>query len=183
MYIWILKKNTRIIISDKSIFLDVQFICTKNVCAAPEKNAQPEMLTFANECDFDLIVEKNMFQMPSTSQNQPMVVSIDDQSTTNASNSCLYTKLIQNESAPNNTRTKDVCIAPTKRQRKPKYGSNDHIYIVETTTTKRSRVLKPKVNSIKIEQPSLQLPQNNDATGEYKPLNILSILHKSSANY
>lgn len=112
-----------------------------------------------------------MLQMPSTSQNNPIMVTVDQHSSASESNPCLVAGLIQNEAACSNSNDvpdRNVCITPNenigpiKRQRKTKYGSNEQIYSVETKP-KRSRTPKSKVNSIEIEQ-LLSLPVLFDDT-------------------
>lgn len=152
-----------------------------------ESNVQPEMLTLAqpNEYKLEIIEEKDMFQMPSTSQNNPTMVTVDVHNSANESNPCLAAGIIQNESAytnsnvaPDETDASNVCITPienigsTKRQRKPKYGGNDQteqIYSVEIKP-KRVRTTKPKTNAIKIEQPpSLPLLLDDVPSGSAIP--------------
>lgn len=129
-----------------------------------------------------------MWKEPSTSQEDPLMVTTADSVYTNELNACYTAEMVQNELA--DTKDSNTCINLNgnaddqqpksiekgktktvdrpKRQRKSKYGSDTKAVQNESVEVKpkRSRVTKSKANPIKIEQPSFSLQLNDDVNGK-----------------
>lgn len=164
-----------------------------------ESNSQPETLSSIlenepsrpNECNLKASVANETFEIPSTSENNSMMITIGEHGVgnvlvaadpvhTNESN--LIVGLIQNQSIYSSTENTfvDVCdntdgsivcfnpienIVSKKRQRKSKC---ENVENPEQIKPKRGRTPKSKVNpNTKIEQPSFPQPMNDDVTGKF----------------
>lgn len=155
-----------------------------------ENSAQPGMITFAlekeqtqpNECGLEIIVEKDRFEIASTSQQNPTMLTIDGHNTANVlvaadlvhkNESNFITESVQNEHAYANTadQQKSELVGSTKRQCKSIYSRSNTSGQTQNVEVKpkRVRIPKAKVNSIEIKEPSSSSPGllNEDMIGKF----------------